>query len=115
MNMDQKKPAIMMRDHIVRVMKLAFFFSYSVCGGSAGDCCACVSGGCRQRGARGALHTGGSFLISLFTTPLRVGLSGFEPVSLISDMLVLSRRALPLLARPLWLNLTSFRGRAMAV
>lgn len=60
-------------------------------------------------------HTGGSFLINLFMAPLRVGLSGLEPVSLISDMLVLSRRALPLLERPLWLNLTSFRGRAMAV
>jgi len=29
----QKKPAIMTRVHVVRVMKLAFFFSYSVWGG----------------------------------------------------------------------------------
>ena len=44
-----------------------------------------------------------------------MGLPLSEAFSLISDMLVLRRRALPLLPRPLWLNLTSLRGRVMAL
>ena len=44
--------------------------------------------------------------------PLRVGLPGWEPDSLISDMLMEARRARPLLAL-LCANLTSLRGRAM--
>lgn len=48
----------------------------------------------------------------LSTAPLRVGLLGCEPVSLMSDMLMEARRARPLLAL-LCANLTSLRGRAM--
>jgi hypothetical protein len=35
-NMEVKNKPIMMKVHIVRVMKLAFFFSYSDCGGGSG-------------------------------------------------------------------------------
>lgn len=48
----------------------------------------------------------------LSRAPLRVGLLGCEPDSLISDMLIDGRRARPLLAL-LCANLTSLRGRAM--
>lgn len=51
-------------------------------------------------------HTGGS------TAPLRVGVPGCEPVSLISDTLIEARRARPLLALRC-ANLTSLRGRAI--
>ena len=37
----QKKPPIMTRVHIVRVMKFAFFFSYSLCGCSSMSWGAC--------------------------------------------------------------------------
>ena len=58
---------------------------------------------------RASVRTGG-----FSAAPLRVGLPGCEPVSLMSDMLIEARRARPLLAL-LCANLTSLRGRVMAV
>lgn len=95
---------IMTRVHIVRVMKLAFFFSYSDdCGGSgACDC---------QRAV--VLGRGGEATVGA-TAPFLVGLLGSEPFSLYSDMLIEGRRARPLLALRCWCwNLTSLRGRVM--
>jgi hypothetical protein len=98
----KKKPPIMTRVHVVRTMKLAFFFSYSLCSGTGGAWR-------RQRGPSpiASMHT------DVFSmAPLRVGLPGCEPVSEMSDMLIEARRARPLLAL-LCANLTSLRGRAI--
>jgi hypothetical protein len=92
---------------MVRVMKFAFFFSYSEAGGCSGalGMSASCYGGAEKRGLQ---HTGGA------TAPFLVGLAGCDSFSLISDMLCEGRRARPLLALlgACW-NLTSLRGRVM--
>lgn len=93
--------------HIVRVMKLAFFFSYSEAGGASGAC-DCQRSVVGKRGGAGQ-RTGGA------TAPFLSGLEGCESPSLISDMLCESRRARPLLAlRAACWNFTSLRGRVIA-
>jgi hypothetical protein len=97
----QKKPAIMTRVHTVRVMKLAFFFSYS----DWGCCCVSWRGQHLNWYVEACQHTGG------VTSSFLEGLPG----SLNSDMLcegLLARGLLALRALLCW-NLTSLRGRAI--
>lgn len=77
--MAMKNSAIMTNVHIVRVMKLCLFFSYS----DFSD-----RGGCNQlvRGLTGAENVQTSFLkVAPLALPFRVGLPGSEADSLISE------------------------------